>query len=513
MYEYYNTSGNNTNDNTNQTANGNGTYSAGSDPNAARRAEMARQKALKKANSKKVWGKIGVGAAVGLAFGIMAGGAFQCVNRFSELLFPTKTETVTEETVINEDKEATEIPFNNTNTAGSDSSAHITTVSTGMSVSDVAASAMPSVVSITNKSVQQVRSMWGMGVQEYESTSVGSGIIIGKNDEELLIVTNNHVIEGSSSLTVGFVDDEIYEAYTKGKDSDRDLAVVAVKLSSISEDTLSKISIAVLGDSSELEVGEQVVAIGNALGYGQSVTTGIISALDREVTIEDITNNLIQTDAAINPGNSGGALLNMNGELIGINSAKFASSSVEGMGYAIPIETVKPIVEDLMNRETRELLEESEAGYLGITGLNVDSSVSSTYGIPEGVYLQEIAENSPAEAAGLIKGDVITKFDGSSVDSISELKEMLLYYAPGEKVKVTFYRADNGEYSEKTVVVTLGDRKGTALDPDNSSEGSDDAEENDSELHEHGDDTDEQNNNGSSSWGNSIFDFNSIFNR
>jgi len=434
----------------------------------------AQKKAEKKFNRRKTWKKIGISAIIGVAFGITAASSFQLVNRAANLFFPQKEAKVSEETSVEDKKEATapvNIPStvtaegNNAQTVSNDNAATL-------SVTDVANNAMSAVVSITNKSVQQVRSMWGMGIQEYENTSVGSGIIIGKNDDELLIVTNNHVVSGANSLSVGFIDDEIYDAYIKGTEADRDLAVIAVKTSEISDDTLSKISIATMGDSSKLSIGEQVVAIGNALGYGQSVTTGIVSALDREVTIDNVTNSLIQTDAAINPGNSGGALLNLKGELIGINSAKFASSAVEGMGYAIPINTVQPIVEGLMNRATRDKLDEASAGYLGITGLNVDASVSSTYGIPEGVYLQEITEDSPAEKAGLIKGDVIRKFDGTSVESISELKDLLLYYKPGEKVEVVYYRLDNGEYEEKTVTVTLADRKGTALDPNNQKDAS-----------------------------------------
>lgn len=504
MYEYNNTDNSQRNDS--QTV---------VNPVATKEQQKKQKKAAKKAARRKVWKKIGVAAIVGLTFGITAGGAFMCINVVADRFLPSKQPQAQVETQENNEKNDEDVNTAMVEDKEADSSEAdfsngdiklTTTASKGMDVSEIAKSAMPAVVSITNKSVQQVRSMFGMGIQEYENTSVGSGIIIGKNDDELLLVTNNHVIEGAKTLTVGFVDDEVYEAYTKGTDADRDLAVIAVKLSDISDDTLNAISIATLGDSSDLEVGEQVVAIGNALGYGQSVTTGIISALDREVTIENVTNNLIQTDAAINPGNSGGALLNMAGELIGINSAKFASSSVEGMGYAIPIDTVKPIVEELMNRATREQLDAADAGYLGITGLNVDTSVSSAYGIPVGVYLQEITSGSPAEDAGLIKGDVITKFDGTSVKTISELKDMLLYYKPGEKVKVVFYRADDGEYAQKTVEVTLGDRKGTALDPENESkEDKSENESGDSGVNEGNVEQQPSDNNGSQ------FEFNPFF--
>lgn len=404
---------------------------------------------------------------LGLIFGAMAGGAFVSVTRVADYFFPPQSKE--EAPAKSEDeKERPEIKE-------SAAPSHIEDVDVkqkdvlqnGSSVTEVAKAAMPSIVSITNTSIQQYRSLWGMGIQEYENVSAGSGIILGKNDEELLIVTNNHVIEGANTLTVGFVDEEVYEASVKGAEADRDIAIVAVKLEDISDDTMSKISIATLGDSDKLEVGEQVVAIGNALGYGQSVTTGIVSALDREVTIENITNNLIQTDAAINPGNSGGALLNMDGELVGINSAKFASTQVEGFGFAIPVTTFKPIVEELMKRETREMLDEKDAGYLGLSGMNVDGGVSKEYGIPQGVYVQEITAGSPADKAGLIKGDVIRKFDGITINSIAELKEELLYYKPGETVEVVYYRADQGEYTEKTTKVTLAGREGTLLDPDN----------------------------------------------
>lgn len=476
-------------------------------------AKKARKKAIKlekKERRKQTWKKIFVAGAVGITFGILSGASFWCVNRFASYLFPEvpKQAKAVEEQII--EKDAVDIPYNKTVDgieAPTGNESRRESYSSALDVRDVVKNSMPSIVSITNKSVQQIRSMWGMGVQEYESKSAGSGIIIGKNEEELLIVTNNHVVSGAKTLTVGFVDGEIYEAFVKGSDNDRDLAVVAVKLSSLSDDTISKISIAIMGDSEELEVGEQVVAIGNALGYGQSVTTGIVSALDREVTIEGITNNLIQTDAAINPGNSGGALLNMKGELVGINSAKFAATTIEGVGYAIPVKTVIPIVDVLISRQTRELLDSREAGYLGISGLNVSSEVSKTYGIPEGVYLQEVEDASPAEKAGFIKGDVITKFDGLSVKSITELKERLLYYKAGEEIEIEYYRADDGEYEKKTVKVVLGDRKGTALDPDLDD---DDVDTRDSNNSQNGRMAPGRGNDDYSDWG-SIFDFGGLF--
>lgn len=335
-------------------------------------------------------------------------------------------------------------------------------------VTDVAAAVIPAVVSITNKSVQEVQDLYGMygmygfgrrgGTYEYETESCGSGIIVGQNDEELLICTNYHVVEDATEITVGFVDDEVYEAVVKGTDSSNDLAVVAVQLSDISDDTMSQIKIAEIGDSDSLLVGQQVVAIGNALGYGQSVTTGIVSALNRALDLDGYsTAQLIQTDAAINPGNSGGPLLDMNGRVIGINSAKAASNGVEGMGYAIPISTAKDIIEDLMNKKTRtEVVDEEDSAYIGIVGQDVSEEMAALYGIPQGIYITEVSQGSPAEDAGLKKGDIITKFDGSSVTTMSELKGMLAYYAAGEEVTIVISEAKDGEYVENKIELTLG---------------------------------------------------------
>lgn len=335
---------------------------------------------------------------------------------------------------------------------------------------------MPSIVSITNKSVQEVQnyfSMFGYGgqAQEVESTSVGSGIIIGKNDTELLIVTNNHVVEGADTLSASFIDNSVYEATIKGTDSDNDLAVIAVPLSSISDDTISQIAVAAVGDSDSLKVGEQVIAIGNALGYGQSVTTGIVSATDRTLSSSDSSDSnalisstvttketptYIQTDAAINPGNSGGALVNMKGEVIGINSAKLASTEVEGMGYAIPITRVSSIIEELMNETTRTKVADSQKSSIGIAGITVDSNINAAYGIPAGVYVASVTPGSGAEAAGIRKGDVITKFDGKTVSTIQELKEKLQYYAAGEAVSITVQSpGEGGIYTEKEMTITL----------------------------------------------------------
>lgn len=279
-----------------------------------------------------------------------------------------------------------------------------------------------------------------------------------------MIATNNHVVSGSEELSVCFGDDEekVAGAKVKGTDAGNDLAIIAVKLDDLSDDTKASIKIAKLGDSDSVNVGDQVVAIGNALGYGQSVTTGIISAKDREVTIENITANLLQTDAAINPGNSGGALLNMKGEVIGINSSKFASTKVEGMGYAIPISTALPILENLMTRQTRDVVDDVERGFLGISCQNVSSDISQMYNIPQGVYILGTEAGGPGEKAGLQKGDILTAFDGISVTDYNGLKKTLQYYKAGETVDLTIERAGaNGGYEEKTVSITLGVNENT----------------------------------------------------
>lgn len=322
-------------------------------------------------------------------------------------------------------------------------------------VAQIAEQCKSSVVAITNQSVQEVQTMFG--TMQQQSTGSGSGVIIGKNDTELLIATNNHVVSGAESLTVCFNDDKdaVFDAKIKGTDADNDLAVIAIKLSDISEDVLNSISVATLGDSTQMEVGDQVVAIGNALGFGQSVTSGVISALDREVTIDDTTATLMQTDAAINPGNSGGALFNMKGEVIGINSAKYASDQVEGMGFAIPMAKAQGIIENLMNQETRDKLT-SDYGFLNITGQDVSSDVAEMYGIPEGVYVSGTTDGGAAANAGIQKGDIITKLGNTTITSISQLKEELQYYKAGETVEITLQRnTDNKGYQEQTVKVTL----------------------------------------------------------
>lgn len=318
-------------------------------------------------------------------------------------------------------------------------------------VTEVVKTAMPCVVSITN--LYTDTDWYGESTQEEAS---GSGIIIGETDDELLIVTNYHVIEGCDELSVQFIDDSEVLAYVKGTDSDNDLAVITVFLEDIEEKTKEQIAIATLGDSDALQVGEPAIAIGNSLGYGQSVTTGVISALNREIVIDDNTSYLIQTDAAINPGNSGGALLNVKGEVIGINSNKIANYVIEGMGYAIPITTAKPIIEELMQHETRKKVSDSERSFLGISGTDVTSDVSETYDMPKGVYVAQVLENSAAESAGLLKGDIITAFDGDTISSMSQLQGVLEYYAAGSVVELTIMRHEAGSYQEQKVAVTLG---------------------------------------------------------
>lgn len=323
-------------------------------------------------------------------------------------------------------------------------------------VTQVVDEVMPSVVSITNTSLV-TESFWGQSYQTQLPTS-GSGIIVGENENELLIVTNHHVIKDSVELKVQFIDEAVADAKVKGSDSGMDLAVIAVNVSDLDAATRSAISIATLGDSDSLKVGEPAIAIGNALGYGQSVTTGVISALNRQIEVEEsgtTSGTLIQTDAAINPGNSGGALLNVNGEVIGINSNKIGGSVVEGMGYAIPISNARPIIEELMTRETKDKVDEAKKGYLGISGLNVTSEVSAMYGMPEGVFVTQVYDGG-AGAAGMLKGDIITGFEGNSVGSMEDLLGYLEYYEVGETVEVTIQRGNAGDYQEVVLQVVLG---------------------------------------------------------
>lgn len=353
-----------------------------------------------------------------------------------------------------------------TSTSAVTSNASLTKTSSVVTsdVSSVVENVMPSIVSITNMSVQEVQNYFG-GTSKQESESAGTGIIISQNDSELLVVTNNHVVAGSNTLTVTFADGNSVEANIKGTDSEYDVAVVAVPLDSISEDTKKAISVATLGDSTELKVGEPAIAIGNALGYGQSVTTGVISALNRSVSETNETTGettessvkLIQTDAAINPGNSGGALVNASGEVVGINSSKLVGDSVEGVGYAIPISDVSDLIENLMNQETKTKVAEADQGAIGIKEMSVSTEYSQQLNMPEGVYVSEVTKGGGAEKAGMTRGCIITGINGTTVSSMDDLQEQLQYYAKGDEVELTIQvPQSNGEYQEQSVNVTLG---------------------------------------------------------
>lgn len=432
---------------------------------------MPEDNGKKKHKKEKKPGKgTGRSALNGLVFGLCAALIFCGVVAVGNRTFlkPAQQETVasaeTAETTDATDKKA-DIPNTTTSTAQTVSQA-----GTGYSVSDIAKNCMPSIVAITTKGIEEVRSMFG--TQQRESEGAGSGIIVGKNDTELLIATNNHVVSGAEEVSVCFDDseDSVVSAKVKGTDSSNDLAIVSVALSDISDDILSNIKIATIGDSSSVQVGDQVVAIGNALGYGQSVTTGIVSALDREVTIDNVTSKLIQTDAAINPGNSGGALLNSKGELIGINTVKYSSEDVEGMGYAIPINTARPIINKLIKNEATS---ESEQAYLGVSGQTIDSSMASQFDMPSGVYVQQVIKSSPAQKAGISAGDVIVSFNGSNVSTMDGLKEKISNLKAGKKVKVVVKRQNQmGTYEKKTLTVTLGKKSDAPSTSSNSNNNS-----------------------------------------
>ena len=417
--------------------------------------------------------KAGTTIALAVIFGLVAAVVFQAANFAADRFLNTGKSSVQIKTTDSVDLQET---------ASDDSTADkVLSDSENGTVAAVAQASMPSVVAITTVSVQEIPSFFGYSSRQYKSASTGSGIIVGDNDDELLIATNNHVVDGATTLSVCFIGDDVANAETetvnagdngdlnvedavsakiKGTDADNDLAVVAVKKSDIPEDTLNQIKIAQIGSSDDLAVGQQVVAIGNALGYGQSVTSGWISALNRTISTDDGTNStgLIQTDAAINPGNSGGALLNMKGELIGINSAKYADSAVEGMGYAIPISKAKPILEELMNRETREKVDSSKKGYLGVSLANLTTEAIEMYNMPTGAFIRSVEDDSPAQEAGICKGDIIVKFDGQKVSDGDDLLDKLQYYKSGEKIEAVIARATNGEYEENTIELTLGTR-------------------------------------------------------
>lgn len=421
--------------------------------------------------------KIALGICCGLLFGIFAGLGFEAVTTASSLI---KDKAGVEASALPE-TEKNEPAGTGENTTGKEEENETGTIAstatpaldgskavrtTVTDVTTVVESVMPSVVSVSNKYIETT-SFWG---QQYSSEgySSGSGIIVGQNDTELLLVTNYHVVEAAEELTVQFVDGSQIQAQVKGSDADKDLAVIAVQLEDIESSTLETIAIAKLGNSNDLTVGEPVIAIGNALGYGQSVTTGVVSALNRAIAVDSTQmqngnyqgdkeiNTFIQTDAAINPGNSGGALLNIRGEVIGINSNKIGGSAVEGMGYAIPISDAQPIIEDLMSKQTRLKVDEASKGYLGITGFDVALEYSQLYGAPLGVYVSSVTEGTGADEAGLIKGDIITALNGEEVKSMDDLKNELSYYAAGDTVELTIMQGSPTGYQAKSVSVTLG---------------------------------------------------------
>ena len=392
-----------------------------------------------------------VSVSLGLFFGLFAGIGFYAVQQGTGML-----KTGTDNAVV--DEIAAETTAENT-AENTQSSAQLATSVTYVEsdVSDVVEKVMPAMVSIVNN-FTETANVFGQQYTQEEAAS-GSGIIVGKTDDELLIVSNNHVVESADTLTVTFIDGNEAQAQIKGLDSDMDLAVIAVSLSDLSEDTKNAITVATLGSSDDLKLGEPVIAIGNALGYGQSVTNGIVSALNREITLENgATGTFIQTNAAINPGNSGGALLNMNGEVVGINSNKIGGTTVEGMGYAIPITSASPIIADLMERQTRSKVAEDEVGYIGISLQEVTSQISQMYNMPEGIYVVSVEDGSAAANAGIMKGDIITKFDGNRITSYSDLQNVLQYYAAGDSAAVTVQRPQNGEYVSVDLNLTLGSR-------------------------------------------------------
>ena len=426
--------------------------------------------------------KAATAVALAVIFGLVAGAVFQGVNIAADKYRGNdssttigKTETVT----------GTE---DSTGSSSADSTVKDIVAESG-TVAGVAQATMSSIVAITSVSVQEIPNFFGYGTRQYQSAGSGSGIIVGENDSELLIATNNHVVSGATTLTVCFAGSDVVgaeeetqamassgstgfgsdgdvdvdnavSAKIKGTDEENDLAVVAVEKSDIPDETMEEIKIAQLGSSDDLVVGEQVVAIGNALGYGQSVTSGWVSALNRSIGTEDgEASGLIQTDAAINPGNSGGALLNMNGEVIGINAAKYADSQVEGMGYAIPISKAEPILEELMNRETRDKVEDSsKVGYMGVKAADLTTEAIQMYNMPAGAFITEVTEGGAADNAGIKKGDIIVKLDGQKVSGKDDLVDKLQYYEAGENIEVVISRANSGEYKEQTIEVILGSK-------------------------------------------------------
>lgn len=419
---------------------------------AENRSDRRKKRSRKEKKQKNTGGfgkKLGTCVALAVVFGLVAGAVFQGVNLAGNHFLGTDEET--------------QLQLGQTGNAQSDQDAQPVSNTSGVyaSVADVVEDTKPSVVAISCVSVQEAENWIFGGNYQQQVSSAGSGIIVGKNDDELLIATNEHVIEDATEIAVTFIDNESAAGTIKGTD-ENDLAVVAVKLSDIKQETLDQIKVASIGDSDALKEGEQVVAIGNALGQGTAVAAGYVSALNQKITVENVKHEVIQLDIAINQGNSGGALFNMKGELVGINEAKgvvqSTGESADGMGYAIPINQAEPILTNLMNRQTRTEVGEDEVGFLGISGINVNSEVSSMYDLPIGVYVDSVTEGSPAEKAGIQKGDIIKSFDGQKVSDFSSMQSLLTYYKAGETVEVVIARADNGAYTESTLEVTLAAR-------------------------------------------------------
>ena len=446
------------NDNYSNTYNNNSNYYSNIPPEPDKR-RRKRKNDDKNKNGSGIGKKIAKLAASAAIFGLVAGTCFVGVSVVKDKFYPSTADKIETTSGTTSSKKET--------SSGSSSNSQ--------NVASVVNEVMPSVVSIT--STIQSSNYYGFGTQESEGA--GSGFIIAKTKDSLMIATNNHVVSDATSLTVGFVDDTTAKATVVGTDSSADLAVISVKIKDIKDSTASKIKVATLGSSDDLKVGEEVVAIGNALGYGQSVTTGVVSAKNREVSLTDGTMNLLQTDAAINPGNSGGVLINMDGQVVGINNAKLEDTSVEGMGYAIPITTAKTILTDLMNAGS---VSTKDAAFLGVVGRDINESYSSALGIPSGIYVSQVVSGSPAEKAGISAGDVIVKFEGNNVSTMSGLKEKLAIKKANTKVKITFKRANqSGTYEEKTVTVTLGkksDFKNVTTDNSSDSSESDDSSNN-----------------------------------
>lgn len=426
---------------------------------AAKKAAKKEAKRMSGNNKKGGFGYVVKLVLSAIVFGLIAGCTMFGVNKLGDRLDSDNETTNIDIPMVSDFGE------DSREEASSSSSAGATIVQTDapilpavMDVKGIVKTSMPSIVAINGEVT--ISSGYGYGYPfggTQKSKTSGTGIIVGKNDTELLIVTNAHVVDDVSNLTCTFIDNEQVSATVKGSKSNKDIAVIAVQLSSLKSSTASSIAIAELGDSDSIELGDQVVAIGNALGEGQSVTVGYVSALNRSIVIDNTEyTNLIMTDAAINPGNSGGALLNSSGKVIGINSAKYSSEEVEGMGYAIPISSIKDVLDTLMNKQTREKVSSDKSSYLGITGVDITYSISKAYGYPQGLLLQKIQADSPAENAGLVKNDIIVSFDGESLTSFDDLKELMQYYASGEKVVIEYYHMENGEYVIKSAEVTLG---------------------------------------------------------